>query len=277
MAMKHWQFGLAVLLLLTACSSPTVAPPDSVVIIEPSPAVEAPPATADQALTPEPAATTTDPAPAVASLNLPVATVISVGDGDTLRMDYQGQNITVRFACIDAAETSQTPWGPAATERLRQLTPRGSTIQFREADTDRYGRMVAEVYAGGQLVNLQMVREGHAVVYTQFLSSCPQTQDLLLQAEAEARQQRLNFWNQDNPVMPWDYRRGNRSSTAPESSTEPPKETATSPEAKDLTPSRPAVTGSCECPYDTDSAGRSCGARSAYSRSGGSEGSSCYL
>lgn len=242
--------------------------------------IELPSSTEDQEPTPEPvppaSAATTDPASAVASLNLPSATVISVGDGDTLRMDYQGQTVTVRFACIDAPETSQTPWGPAAAERLRQLTSRGFTIQFRDADTDRYGRMVAEVYAGGQIVNLQMVREGHSVVYTQFLSSCPQTQDLLLQAEQQAQQQRLNFWNQPNPVMPWDYRRGNRSSTAPAPTQEPPKETATSPEAKDLTPSRPAVTGSCECPYDTDSAGRSCGGRSSYSRSGGSEGS-CYL
>lgn len=133
-----------------------------------------------------------------------------MGDGDTLRMDYQGQNVTVRFACIDAPETTQTPWGPAATERLRQLTPRGSTIQFREADTDQYGRMVAEVYAGGQNINLKMVSEGHAVVYTQFLRSCPGTEDALLAAEAQAQQQRLNFWNQPNPVMPWDYRRSNR-------------------------------------------------------------------
>ncbi|WP_313898236.1 thermonuclease family protein [Nodosilinea sp. LEGE 07298] len=159
----------------------------------------------------------TDPAAAVANANLPTGTVVSVGDGDTLRMDYQGQSVTVRFACIDAPETSQTPWGPAATERLRQLIPRGSTIQFREADTDRYGRMVAEVYVGGQNMNLQMVREGHAVVYTQFLRSCPETEDLLLEAEAQASQQRLNFWNQPNPVMPWDYRRSNRSSATPES------------------------------------------------------------
>ncbi|WP_198806970.1 thermonuclease family protein [Leptolyngbya sp. BL0902] len=278
--MKHWQFGLAALLLLGGCTTAVEAPPASVVIIEPSPAVEAPQATEDQALTPEPAAppvaaTTTDPAPAVASLNLPVATVISVGDGDTLRMDYQGQTVTVRFACIDAPETSQTPWGPAAAERLRQLTPRGSTIQFREADTDRYGRMVAEVYAGGQLVNLQMVREGHAVVYTQFLSSCPQTQDLLLQAEAEAQQQRLNFWNQPNPVMPWDYRRGDRSGTAPAPAQAATKDSSPLPNPSG-TPSRAPVQGSCECPYDTDSAGRSCGGRSSYSRSGGSEGA-CYL
>jgi micrococcal nuclease len=127
--------------------------------------------------------------PAVASVSFPSATVISVGDGDTMRINYQGQAVTVRLACIDAPETAQTPWGTSATERLRQLTPQNSTVQFREADTDRYGRTVAEVYANGQNVNLQMVVEGYAVVY--------------------ARQQQLNFWSQPNPVMPWDFRRSN--------------------------------------------------------------------
>ncbi|MBE9160074.1 thermonuclease family protein [Nodosilinea sp. LEGE 06152] len=99
--------------------------------------------------------------------------------------------------------------GTNATDRLRQLTPQNSTIQFREADTDRYGRTVAEVYANGQNVNLQMVQEGHAVVYTQFLNSCPETGSALQAAEAEAQQQELNFWDQPNPLMPWDYRRSN--------------------------------------------------------------------
>jgi micrococcal nuclease len=159
-----------------------------------------------------PQATSTGPATAAtASVNFPSATVISVGDGDTMRISHQGETITVRLACIDAPETAQTPWGPAATDRLRQLTPRDSTIQFREADIDRYGRTVAEIYASGQNINLQMVKEGYAVVYNQFLSSCPETGSALQAAEAEARQQQLNFWSQPNPIMPWDFRRSNRS------------------------------------------------------------------
>jgi hypothetical protein len=79
--MNHLQSGVSTLLLflfllvllLGASSSATVVPPDPVVIIQ-SPVIEKPQTTEDQALTPE-------PAPAVASLNLPVATVISVGDG----------------------------------------------------------------------------------------------------------------------------------------------------------------------------------------------------
>ena len=157
-----------------------------------------------------PQATDTGAAPTtVASVSFPSATVVSVGDGDTMRINYQGETVTVRLACIDAPETDQTPWGPAATDRLRQLTPRDSTIQFRQADIDRFGRTVAEIYAGGQNVNLQLVQEGYAVVYTQFLRSCPETGSALQAAEAQARQQRLNFWSQPNPVMPWDFRRNN--------------------------------------------------------------------
>lgn len=46
------------------------------------------------------------------------ATVISVGDGDTIRVMQQDHPITIRLACIDAPETSQ-PWGKAATKRLQ--------------------------------------------------------------------------------------------------------------------------------------------------------------
>lgn len=78
-----------------------------------------------------------------------------------------------------------------------------------------YGRTVAELYAGKQSVNLQMVKEGQAVVYRQYLSGCAATKDEYLQAEAQAKKQRLGFWNQKSPVMPWDYRRGRRSPQAP--------------------------------------------------------------
>ncbi|MBN8564773.1 MAG: SH3 domain-containing protein [Leptolyngbya sp. UWPOB_LEPTO1] len=48
-----------------------------------------------------------------------------------------------------------------------------------------------------------------------------------------------------------------------------------SPTSEGLTPLREPVSGSCECPYDTDKRGRSCGRRSAYSRPGGAA-PACY-
>ena len=39
------------------------------------------------------------------------ATVLSIGDGDTIRVRQAGRTLTVRLACIDAAETAQNIWG----------------------------------------------------------------------------------------------------------------------------------------------------------------------
>ncbi len=60
-----------------------------------------------------------------------------------------------------------------------------------------------------------MVKDGQAVVYHQYLSGCAATKDQYLQAEAQARQKRLGFWNQQSPTMPWNYRRGKRSPQTP--------------------------------------------------------------
>jgi micrococcal nuclease len=82
-----------------------------------------------------------------------LATVVSVGDGDTIRVMQRDLPITIRLACIDAPETSQ-PWGKAATERLQQLLPTGKQVQVRQIERDRYGRTVAEVFVGNSSMNL---------------------------------------------------------------------------------------------------------------------------
>ncbi len=141
------------------------------------------------------------------------ATVISTGDGDTLRVNQNRQTVTVRLACIDAPERDQ-PGGQAASNRLRQLLPRNQAIRLIVVDTDQYGRKVAVAFANGRSVNLQMVQEGQAVVYQQYLSNCPGSRNQLLAAERQARSARRGFWAQSNPVMPWDWRQGDRPSAS---------------------------------------------------------------
>jgi len=181
--------------------------------------------------------------------------VVSVGDGDTLRARLQGKIITIRLGCIDAPETAQTPWGEQSANRLQQLLPAGQAIQVREIERDRYGRTVAEIYLGNQLVNLMMVKEGQAVVYPQYLSSCSETKEQYLQAETQAKAQRLGFWNQDNPVMPWNFRAGKRKASQPSTSTNPqpratepskrtpiPTSTNTNPQPRAIEPSKQTPT-----------------------------------
>jgi micrococcal nuclease len=124
-------------------------------------------------------------APSSAIAQTTPATVISIGDGDTLRVRKAGQVTTIRLGCIDSPERAQNPWGQQSTSRLKQLLLPGMTIQVREIMRDRYGRTVAELNVGKKSVNLQMVKDGQAVVYRQYLSGCAATKDQYLQAEAQ--------------------------------------------------------------------------------------------
>ncbi|NJN49591.1 MAG: hypothetical protein HC805_07270 [Alkalinema sp. RL_2_19] len=150
--------------------------------------------------------------PRVTPSNIPTSTyrVISVGDGDTLRVQPSNhtQAIIIRLACIDAPEIQQGIYGAQSAKRLKQLLPVGQTVNLNISTTDRYGRKVAEVMRHGNNINLQMVREGQAVVYHQYLSSCGQvTQQQLVQAEKWLNKKRIGFWQQSNPILPQDYRR----------------------------------------------------------------------
>ncbi|MHC5779622.1 thermonuclease family protein [Nostoc sp.] len=148
----------------------------------------------------------------LAQMSLPVfannltATVVNVGDGDTIRVRTGNKTVTVRLACIDAPEMKQNPWGQQSSARLKQLLPVGQGITLRSVETDKYKRLVAEVFVGNRSVNVSMVQEGQAVVYRQYLKGCPESKDSLLQGENTAKQRRLAFWSQSNPVMPWDFR-----------------------------------------------------------------------
>jgi len=146
------------------------------------------------------------PVPSVTSpASIPI-TVVSVGDGDTIRVRNQKKITTIRLGCIDAPETAQRPWGQQSSNKLKQLLPIGEIVSLRVIDTDRYGRTVAEVFRNGDSINLQMVAAGQSVVYREYLNGCPDTKLQYLQAEQSAKTQKLGFWNQSKICMPAKFR-----------------------------------------------------------------------
>ncbi len=155
---------------------------------------------------------------AVAALLLPLclttgvnaAQVVSVGDGDTMRVSEGNRQITVRLACIDTPETSQRPWGARSTAFLKQLTPVGSEVTLRVQTTDRYGRTVAELLNRRGNVNQLMVEAGQAFAYRRYLRQCDS--ERYLQLEENAKGQGTGVWSvgPSGITRPWDYRRGRR-------------------------------------------------------------------
>jgi endonuclease YncB( thermonuclease family) len=136
------------------------------------------------------------------------ATVLSIGDGDTIRVRQAGQALTVRLACIDAPETAQSPWGQQARRYLQQRLPIGREVTLEVKTTDRYGRTVAEVISDINL-NLVMVEDGQAFAYRQYLGGCNAKE--YLDAEDRASRHRYGVWQVEGGITrPWDFRRSPR-------------------------------------------------------------------
>ena len=141
------------------------------------------------------------------------STVLSIGDGDTITITENSQRIKVRLACIDAPETSQTPYGIEARKQLQNLLPIGSQVTLKIKATDRYGRSVAEVIKGSTNINQSLVGSGNAFVYWQYISGCDrQTYSRL---ENEARLNGAGVWGIPEGIQrPWDYRRSRKAGNA---------------------------------------------------------------
>ena len=145
------------------------------------------------------------------------ATVVSIGDGDTIRVRQGGRALTVRLACIDAPETAQSPWGQQARRTLQRRLPIGRPVTLKVKTTDRYGRTVAEVVSDIN-INLAMVEDGQAFAYRQYLGGCDAKE--YLDAEYRASRRRYGVWQVPGGITrPWDFRRGRRSAAIPDGTT----------------------------------------------------------
>jgi endonuclease YncB( thermonuclease family) len=145
------------------------------------------------------------------------ASVLSIGDGDTITVTEGSKRIKVRLACIDAPETSQSPYGMKARKKLQGLLPIGSQVTLRTKATDRYGRSVSEVLRGAININQSLVGSGNAFVYWQYISGCDrQTYSRL---ENDARLKGEGVWSVTGGIQrPWEYRRNRKGGSSASSS-----------------------------------------------------------
>ena len=131
----------------------------------------------------------------VATLTAPVASgelvrVKRVYDGDTILLE-DGRK--VRYLGINAPEF-QEPFYLKA-KRLNESLVLGREIQleFDQERTDSYGRVLAYVYAGNEMVNARLVQEGLAHAF--FIGPNRKHHALLLRLQAEAQQRKVGIWS----------------------------------------------------------------------------------
>ena len=141
--------------------------------------------------------------------------VVSIADGDTFTLlTADKQQVRIRLAEIDTPESGQ-PYGNRAKQALADLVF-GKDVRVEVQDIDRYGRTVGRPYVGDVDVCAELVENGFAWAYRQYLRD-----PKLLELEKEAQDAKRGLWSlpKYERIAPWDWRKGKRSPT----NTDPPK------------------------------------------------------
>ena len=145
--------------------------------------------------------------------------MLSIGDGDTIRVQQGTKKLTVRLACIDAPEMAQAPHGQQARSYLQQRLAMVREVTLQTQTIDKYGRSVAEVISDIN-INLAMVEDGLAFAYRKYLGQCDARE--YLDAEYRASRHRYGVWQQEGGITrPWDFRRGRRGGASTNGRTSP--------------------------------------------------------
>ena len=132
--------------------------------------------------------------------------LVSVIDGDTIRIIMDGQEETVRYLLIDTPETNhpqsgQQPLGPEATAENKRLLESGNvSVELDIGDRyDQYGRLLAYVYADEKSVQEHLLESGLARVAYVFPPSTSKL-DEFQQAEQLAKERKIGIWEFDGYV-----------------------------------------------------------------------------
>ena len=136
--------------------------------------------------------------------------VRTVYDGDTILMVTREESrLKIRLYGIDAPETKKPdkpgqPYGNIAKRTLMYKII-GRRVSAEIMDIDQYQRAVAVIRYEGRDINREMVSEGMAWAYRQYLRG--EYESEYIGAENLARSRRSGLWRESNPQPPWEFRK----------------------------------------------------------------------
>jgi micrococcal nuclease len=134
----------------------------------------------------------------------------AIHDGDSLTVKNGPREIKVVLCGLDAPELEQA-LGTQARDHLRGLVAQGKgRITLVATGIDKHGRTIADAFIpiGNEQdihVNSQMLSDGMAYVYPEFVDSCPNVA-VMKQSERTAQMGTIGVWDNPTAVKPWDYR-----------------------------------------------------------------------
>lgn len=144
-------------------------------------------------------------------------TVTKIIDGDSIQITTQEQTkLKVRLYGIDAPETDRIdhrtgqvnkpgqPYGEKSWQALESKIM-GKQVRMVVLDIDKYKRLVGMVWLDDRNIDLEMVREGYAEAFIEYLK--PPYRSQFLEAEKEARSHKRGIWSLLDYERPRDFRK----------------------------------------------------------------------
>ena len=92
--------------------------------------------------------------------------VTYIVDGDTIDVLIDGQTYRVRYIGIDTPEQGACYYAEAKARNRELVLDQYVRLEKDISETDRYGRLLRYVWIDGFFINADLVRTGHALVYT---------------------------------------------------------------------------------------------------------------
>ena len=137
--------------------------------------------------------------------------VVSVTDGDTIKVLHDGKEEKIRLYGIDTPEKGQD-FGKKAQELTGSLVA-GKIVEVQQKDIDRYGRIVGLVSVDGDSLSELIINNGYAWVYKQYCKEdfCSEW----IKAEEVARSQKKGMWSDPHIIPPWEWRHQGEKRTSP--------------------------------------------------------------
>lgn len=141
--------------------------------------------------------------------------VRAVYDGDTVLLTTREESrLKVRLYGIDAPETKKPdmpgqPYGDISRRTLMYKIM-GRRVTAEIVDIDQFKRSVAVIRYEGRDINREMVFEGAAWAYRQYLQGTYASE--YIGAESLARSRHAGLWRESNPQPPWEFRHGHKGS-----------------------------------------------------------------
>ncbi|NJM28532.1 MAG: thermonuclease family protein [Pseudanabaena sp. RU_4_16] len=130
--------------------------------------------------------------------------VVKFYDGDNMTVIQGGIKTKVSLACIDAPELKQA-FGQSARKSLKAMVG-NSDFSLRVLAKDRFGRLVAEVFAHDLNVNKALIEKGLAHFYSSYKNGC----EGYAEAERQAQIGRLGMWRNGTDIeLPNQFRKTN--------------------------------------------------------------------